>query len=133
MKNPTILISEGKEVLGKHLKSRLFPKAFNLIECNGIENTVRTLQDHNVDVVISLSTHKSEDETLRITKEIRRHKPTVPIILITKYSSEEMAIAALRAGVNSYIKIPFSEEALLKSIQEHLTQELYRSYHWLHQ
>ena len=121
MNHPTILIAEGDKGLRQHLKSRLLPKAFDLIECDEVEDILRSLQDNKVDVVISCSASRHADDVLRTTKEIRRCSPTVAIILITRYSSEETAIAALRAGVNDYLKTPFSDKEILTSIQRNLS------------
>ena len=55
-----------------------------------------------------------------MVKRIRHWNETFPIILLATQSSEELVIAALRAGVNDYFKYPFSTEELLVSIQHSL-------------
>jgi DNA-binding NtrC family response regulator len=60
-------------------------------------------------------------------KYIREQDKKVPIILITKYSSEDRVIAALRAGVNDYFKQPFSFGELLNSINRNLSISSYQS------
>ena len=127
MNKPTILIAEGDEILRQKLRSLLHPKSFDLISSYEIEDIVKLLQYDKMKVVISCSAHKLTKDVLQTTKRIRRHSLHIPIILITRYSSEEMAIAALRAGVSDYFKMPFSEEAVLESIHRNISKSLPRN------
>lgn len=45
---------------------------------------------------------------LDLLKVIRETKPEVPIIFMTAYSSENLAIRALREGITDYVKKPLS-------------------------
>jgi DNA-binding NtrC family response regulator len=56
---------------------------------------------------------------LETASRLRRQSLVIPIIFIVRYSSEDKAIAALRAGVSDYLKRPFSLEELLESIRRH--------------
>ncbi len=40
---------------------------------------------------------------LELVKELRRHYPGLPVILMTAFGSEEIAVNALRAGAASYV------------------------------
>src|SRR5207253_1772812 len=44
-----------------------------------------------------------EMDGLELVKHIRKHHPLVPVILMTAYGSEEIAIEALRIGAASYV------------------------------
>ena len=129
MKNPSILIAECDKALRRHLKRILLPQRFDIVEAIGIKNIFKSLRDHKPDLVISASSQKHIYDSLRVTKEIRRRDRQIPIIFITKYSSEALAIAALKAGVNDYFKMPFSDEAILTSIQRNLSKALPRTAH----
>ena len=129
MKNPSILIAVCDKALRRHLKRILLPQRFDIVEAIGIKNIFKSLRDHKPDLVISASSQKHIYDSLRVTKEIRRRDRQIPIIFITKYSSEALAIAALKAGVNDYFKMPFSDEAILTSIQRNLSKALPRTAH----
>jgi DNA-binding NtrC family response regulator len=124
MKNPSLLLAECDETLRQNLKNGLLPHGFDLIEANGLKDVLRSLQDHQPDLVISGATPKSIHQGLKAAKAIRLRNRDVPIIFITKYSSEARVIAALRAGVNDYFKLPFSDNELLTSIQWNLSKSL---------
>ena len=51
----------------------------------------------------------------------------IPIILITRYSSEERVIAALREGINDYFKWPYTEKDLVASIWRNLSEFCHQS------
>ena len=121
MKNPTILIAEGDEILRQNLRRKLSLHGFDLIEASGIKDILRSLQNRKPDLIISGSSQKCISEGITKAKDIRRQNKRVPIILITRYSSEEKAISALRAGVNDYFIEPFSCEDLVASIQRNIS------------
>jgi len=121
MKNPTILIAERDEILRQNLKRKLSPFGFNLIEDIGTNKILRSLQTCKPDLVICGSTQKSICEGVNQAKDIRRQNKIVPIILISRHSSEERVTAALRAGVNDYFIEPFSCKDLVASIQQNIS------------
>lgn len=53
-----------------------------------------------------------------ILKMLREKSPSLPVIIMTAYSSEDLAIEAVRADVNDYIKKPFYFEHLKMRIAE---------------
>jgi len=122
MNNPTILITGFDETLGQNLKKQLISQGFDVIEANGIENVLSSLENRRPDLVVSGSFQKNINDGFRGTKEIRRRDRQIPMILIAKYSSEERVIAALRAGVNDYLKWPYTEKDLVASIWRNLSE-----------
>ena len=121
MKNPMILIAEGDEILRQNLRKKLSPCGFNLFEASGIKDILRFLQKRKPDLVISGSSQKFTGDGINEAKDIHRQNKSVPIILITRYSSEEKVIAALRAGINDYFIEPFSYKDLVASIQRNIS------------
>lgn len=124
MSNPKILIAENNDILDSKLISLLSPSGFNIMELHGFENISMSIKNTEFDIILSCSSHRLADEILKIPKEIRRYSSRVPIILITRYSSEELAISALKAGVNDYFKVPFSNEAILESIRQNVARNI---------
>ena len=58
----------------------------------------------------------SGDEGLKVLRQIRLFRPTVPIILITGWGSIDLAVAGMRAGAFDFITKPWDNRALLNSI-----------------
>ena len=51
-----------------------------------------------------------------VAAQIRKRDKNVPLILITRHSSEARVIATLRAGVSDYFKVLFSHEELVSIV-----------------
>jgi DNA-binding NtrC family response regulator len=127
MNNPTILITGFDETLGQNLKRQLVLEGFDVLEADGRKNVISSLRNRSPDLVVSGSFQKNINDSLKETREIRRRDRHIPIILITRYSSEERVIAALRAGVNDYFKWPYIEKDLVASIWRNLSEFCHQS------
>lgn len=53
---------------------------------------------------------------LEVAEALRKVKPGLPVILMTAYGSEDVAVRALRAGVTDYIGKPFSARYLRERV-----------------
>jgi DNA-binding NtrC family response regulator len=121
MKKPTILIFGIDDILRKNLKRRLTGHGFIVNEAPIRCNVIALYDSMQPDLVIVCSARKVPGDKLGIIKGIRRVDKIVPVILITWFSSESRAIAALRAGANDYFKVPLSSETVVKRIFEILS------------
>jgi YesN/AraC family two-component response regulator len=68
-----------------------------------------------VDLV--LLDHSPDDPCVNLLQVLRFVAPSVPIIIITAYGSEELAVMAFRNGASDYLKKPIHENELSESIQ----------------
>ncbi len=68
--------------------------------------------------VMVLDAGHSPDTGLMLLKRIKGCCVTVPVIFLTDVSSEELAIAAFKAGAREYIKKPIDQAVLQATIQE---------------
>ena len=68
---------------------------------NGREALTR-LQEQAPDLVLT-DLHMPEMDGLELVVEVRKSCPLVPIILMTAFGSEEIAIQALQKGAASYV------------------------------
>jgi DNA-binding NtrC family response regulator len=69
-------------------------------------------------VVILGSLGRTIDQGLSQVRRIKSAVPNLPVILISRKSSEERAIAAFRAGADDYFREPVAWQALLKRIDD---------------
>ena len=56
---------------------------------------------------------------LEAVRRIRELHPRLPIMMVADPSSEELAIAALKAGVSDYFKMPFDARDVAASARDH--------------
>jgi DNA-binding NtrC family response regulator len=74
------------------------------------------------DLVIVGSALDGARASLDAAREIRRTRVGTPIIFIARQSSEELAIAALRAGANDYFAHPVPCDQLIASVKRCLAE-----------
>jgi DNA-binding NtrC family response regulator len=60
------------------------------------------------------------DTIVELAQFIRKPAPHVALLLLTSTSSEELAIAAIRAHVNDYVKFPCAPGELARTVRHHL-------------
>jgi DNA-binding NtrC family response regulator len=121
MKKPTVLIFGMDELLHQNLKGKLFGHGYEVFDAPKASDITTTFQNIMPDLVIICSSAEIAGNGLKEVKEIRQMQRCLPIMLITKFSSESRAIEALRAGVNDYFKIPVSGDAVLDSAKRLLS------------
>jgi len=108
MKSPAILIAEDNEILRQDLKGLFIRHGFEVSEAPEGTDILPFFLDRKPDLVIIGSSQNSTWDGLKVAEQIRQCDKTVPLILTTRHSSEARVIAALRAGVNDYLKVPLS-------------------------
>lgn len=69
------------------------------------------LQDMN------FSRRTSGDEGLDLLRRIRDAHPLLPVVLITAWGSIDLAVAGMRAGAADFVTKPWSNSALLQTVQ----------------
>jgi DNA-binding NtrC family response regulator len=116
MDRPRIFVFATGENFLDQLK-KIAPHATVESSWPGAENNFEWLMDEkHPDIVIIYSIEEGTQKSLQLVRKIRGSNKTIPIIFITEHSSEQIAIAALRSGVNDYYKFPFSKNLFLKAI-----------------
>ena len=118
MAKPTVLFFGRDELLHHKLKTRLARHGFRVSHARETSDVIKTFNAIKPELVIIYSTQKNTDDRIEIIEEIRRKNRYVPIILSTRFSSEERVIAALRAGANDYFRVPISSDKLLLSAKK---------------
>lgn len=124
MKRPEILIAERNNAVRQNLKEVFSRAGFSIIESSDKTGILRIFPNISIDLVVIGSLENGSWGGLEAARQIRRHDGKVPIILIAAETSEDLAIAALRAGVNDYFKQPLSLEELVASVNRCLPKFL---------
>jgi DNA-binding NtrC family response regulator len=115
MKKPVVLVHGIDDILRQNLKSRLIHHKFTVIESTERTDPSEQIRIALPELVIVSSYRKAFEKGIKAIKRIRQLDKNLPVIFIAGRSSEAKAIAAIKAGVNDYFKLPFSCEAVAKS------------------
>ncbi len=76
---------------------------------------------HQVPDLILLDYFLPDVSGLTILHILHQAYPSVPVILITGFGSEEVAVEAFRGGVRDYLKKPINMHDILARVRSHLT------------
>ena len=123
MKKATLLIFGMDDLFRQNLKGKFFSQGFLVFEAGSESEISVSLKEFSPDLIIISSTKSSSEHGLKEVQAVRSLEKYLPIILITKFSSEARAIAALRAGVTDYFGL---KEFNVKSQKERIRR--YRRY-----
>jgi DNA-binding NtrC family response regulator len=118
MMRPAIVIADRDEGWRQSLKRLLLCDGFEVIEAVDTISIRRTLrQRRNLALLIINTSLDTTGNGVAVVQLLGERDRIVPIIVLAPNSSEELAIAALKAGAVDYFKPPFSYEVLLASVR----------------
>ena len=53
---------------------------------------------------------------MRVLRDVKRAKPTLPVVIITGYATLRSAVQAMKLGAADYLEKPFTPDQLLKAV-----------------
>jgi CheY-like chemotaxis protein len=118
----TILVVEDDEANYLYFKSLLKKTGAKLIwEKNGHEALKAVQEIVSIDLIL-MDVLIPFVNGIDVTREIRKQKNTVPVIIITAYTSKEIRQNSYMAGCNEFLTKPVLPNELLKIISKYFYQ-----------
>ena len=110
-----ILIIEDEEYLKEYYAVSL-PQHFDVRLAASGRDALRLLAfEDGIDAVV-LDIKLPDMSGLEVLKEIKRVKPSTPVIMVTAFGDESIAVRSFQYGARDYLKKPFPMEHLIKKI-----------------
>ncbi len=81
-----------------------------------LPSALRCFREKRPDLVVIGCTRRTGKDALTFAAALREIDRAVPLVLLAAASSEDLAIDALRAGINDYLRPPFELEILIAAI-----------------
>jgi DNA-binding NtrC family response regulator len=53
---------------------------------------------------------------MRVLRDIKRKKPSLPVVMITGYASVKSSVQAMKLGASDYVEKPFTPDQLIKAV-----------------
>jgi sigma-B regulation protein RsbU (phosphoserine phosphatase) len=103
---PSVLIIDDDQEIHRLLRARLEARGCQVTAASSGEEGIAQLRDVNPDLVF-LDVAMSGMTGIDVLDVMRSRRLDVAVILTTAYSSEQVAIAALRHGADDYLRKPF--------------------------
>src|SRR5262245_9192885 len=124
MRKPAILLAEGDEALRQRLHAFFLHHGFEVLTSSDMTGLLRIQRlQRKLDLLIVSTGIDASGDGANVVQHLRQWHRKPPVILLVVNSCEDLAIAALKAGVADYFKHPFSFIALLASVQRCLFPE----------
>lgn len=121
MEKPVIAITEDEENSFQDSIQRLALQGVEVIKADGLATLIQIVRTRSLNLIILCSSLKSDWDIIQAAREVREWNRDVPLILIVAKSTEELAIAAIRAGVSDYLKKPVSRDDLVACVNKCLS------------
>ena len=108
-------VADDRGALYRAVERRLAANGHNVARCNDLCQLARTFNPSRHAVVIVWARADASDRVFAAVREIRCLAP-IPVVLVATEGSEQLATAALRAGVTDYFSLPFAIDDLVVSV-----------------
>lgn len=122
MNKPMIIIVDKNQALCEHLKKDLLSQGFDIQQVHDQTTICKLCQQIKPALIIICSLTDSSSSSLDIISMIRSSDEITPLIMVSRLSTEALAIKALKLGVNDYFKWPLDYDELLGSIKTNVAK-----------
>jgi CheY-like chemotaxis protein len=120
MAHETILvIDDNSDFIDAFKEAMLTPWGYNVLSATNGQSGLDMSAIHNPDLII-LDMNLPHMTGLEVLIALRQNGCHVPIIFMTMYGSESVAVEAFRLGVCDYLPKPFSSEEMQQAIRRAL-------------
>jgi two-component system response regulator HydG len=115
----TLLIVDDDTAHRTMLKAHLGTQNYEVVEAEDGDIAVHLVKERSIDLVL-LDLKMRRMDGMEALTEIHKHKPELPVIIITAFSSVENAVAAMKQGAFDYVTKPVDSDALSLTVKRAL-------------
>lgn len=134
-KRPRVLVIDDDPDVLDHICDTL-DKQFDVVTSESAESALDILKKASFDVVLTDFRMRGSNG-IRLAQQINGFNPEIPVVVMSGFGSEELALQALRANVFDFVDKPFDDHlvvsvldrALLNRKQQDERRELLRNVH----
>lgn len=124
-KERILIIEDNEEVVNFLCDSILNPSGYEtLVTMDGQEGLRRALEDEPDLILLDLNLPRMTG--MEVLQVLQSRGSEIPVILMTFYGSEEVAVEAFRLGVKNYIVKPFKSQEVLEAVEDALAESRLR-------
>ena len=112
-----VLLADDQPDVLKALRLLLKPEGYQVKTASSPVGVLETIRNHDFDVVLMdlnyVRGHTSGEEGLDLLSRIQQIDTTLPVVVMTAWSSIELAVEAMRHGARDFVSKPWKNERLM--------------------
>ena len=113
--NETIMIVDDESSLLAMLEILLTRSGYRVVACDTEEQALERFPSERPDLVLQ-DLRMGKMGGLEVLRRFKELDPSVPVIVITAYSTWDTAFEAMRLGAYDFIKKPFEDNDLIREV-----------------
>jgi two-component system response regulator AtoC len=118
MQTPTVLVVDDEQLIRWSLNDRLSAIGYRVVEA---DTAAAALERHAEGVDLVLLDYKLPDgDGLEVLRKIKKADPDTLVILLTAFSSVDMAVDAMKSGAYHYANKPFNLDEIALLVEKAL-------------
>ena len=118
---PKILIADDQADVLKALRLLLRPEGYEIKTASSVEEIIDAVNSNDFDVVLMdlnyIRGETSGRQGLDLLKRIHQIDESLPVVVMTAWSSIELAVEVMLCGARDFIQKPWKNERLLSVLQ----------------
>jgi DNA-binding NtrC family response regulator len=112
-----VLIADDQPDVLKALRLLMKPEAYEIETASSPTGIIKAIRNHDFGVILMdlnyVRGHTSGEEGLDLLSQIQQIDNTLPVVVMTAWSSIELAVEAMRRGARDFVPKPWKNERLL--------------------
>jgi CheY-like chemotaxis protein len=121
-----LVVDDTDDIRDIVINNILKPYAFDYLEAGDGLEALEAIKANAPDLVLC-DLQMPRMDGIGLLRKLREEKIRIPVVLMTSYGSEEIAVEVFRLGVRDYVIKPFTEEDLLSAIEIALAETRLRN------
>ena len=121
MDKKKVLVIDDEQIVLDSIKKILQDTEFEVVPCSSSKEGLDMAVGSDYDLVLS-DIRMPDIGGMKILREIRRKKPTLPVVMITGYATVESAVQAIKLGAEDFLEKPFTPDELIQTVRKALSK-----------
>lgn len=117
MQKTRVLAIDDEEIVLQSVERILAEEGFQIDLCSSGKEGLNLALANEYDLVLS-DIRMPEIGGMRILRDIKRAKPSTPVVIFTGYGTVQSAVQAMKLGATDYIEKPFTPDLLAETVKK---------------